>query len=167
MCFYIVMHYNQSHTRVCWAYECNGQSEAFRSSLKCQSFLFGARPCWLNSALSRILSSKTTKCRCTYDVSKRFIHQTVHTAQSAFLIIRGVFESAYTRARLKSLRIFFEPVNVLCSLSLHNLFAVWITVQGTGNKKKIIHYLICDHDSWIPYISGWWQQHLPSSHSPS
>ncbi len=61
-----------NHTRLCWAYECNNQSESDEFST-----------CWLNY-LMNFLSSETTKCKSMYDVSK------MSTVQTASAIIMEV-----------------------------------------------------------------------------
>ncbi len=62
-----------NHTRCCWAYECNDQSEVFRWVIA-KMPVFSSLGRWLNTSFWRILSSETTKCKCVYEyVSKRFI----------------------------------------------------------------------------------------------
>ncbi len=78
-----------NHTRICWVYECSGQSEAFR-------WVIAETPeyCWV-CVLSDWILSSSTKCRCTCDVTRAsFI-----TAQTASPIIT----SALTRAILQSM----------------------------------------------------------------
>ncbi len=66
------------------------------------------------------------------DVSKLFI---IHQCIESFTDNKGRFIlSVYSRTVLKSVIMFFDNVNVLCSLSLYNLFAVRITTEGAGNS---------------------------------
>ncbi len=59
-----------NHTRFCWSYECNSQSDAFRwVTAEKQCFVQGPR-CWLNSLENSLIRNNSL-----YDVSKRFISQ--------------------------------------------------------------------------------------------
>ncbi len=60
------------HTRVCWAYECIGQSEAFRWVIaETMQFHVKWLTGWLNSALE--IYFIINKCRCMNDLSRLFI----------------------------------------------------------------------------------------------
>ncbi len=55
-----------NHTRFCWAYECNGQSEVFRWVIA-EMLLLSSLSRWPNTSFWRILSLETIKCRCVYE----------------------------------------------------------------------------------------------------
>ncbi len=67
------LHIITNHTRCCWTYECNDQSEVFRWVIA-KMLAFSSLAHWLNTSLWRIISLETTKCRCVYEsVSKILI----------------------------------------------------------------------------------------------
>ncbi len=55
-----------NHTRCCWAYGCNDQSEVFRWVIA-KIPLFSSLARWLNTTFWWILSSETTKCKCVIE----------------------------------------------------------------------------------------------------
>ncbi len=72
-CVFTALRIITNHTRCCWTYECNDQSEAFRWVIAKMS-AFSSLDRWLNTSFWRILSLETTKCRCVYEsVSKILI----------------------------------------------------------------------------------------------
>ncbi len=54
-----------NHTRFCWAYECNDQSEVFRWVIA-KMPVFSSLDRWLNTSFWLILSSEITKCKYVY-----------------------------------------------------------------------------------------------------
>ncbi len=110
-CVFTALRIITNHTRCCWAYECKDQSEVCRWVIDKMS-VFSSLARWLNTSFWRILSLETTKCICVYEsVSKIFIHRV-----NSFSDFNGRFWECLN-SRL-SVKMFFDNVNVLCSLSV-------------------------------------------------
>ncbi len=87
---YTALHIITNHTRCCWAYECTDQSETFRWVIA----VFFTR-LQQTEYLLLVNSLVITQCRCVYE-SVRYSFLSVNS----FVILMGVFESAWTRLSL-------------------------------------------------------------------
>ncbi len=54
-----------NHTRFCWVYECNDQSEMFRWVIA-KMPMYSSLALWLNTSFCWNISSETSKCNCVY-----------------------------------------------------------------------------------------------------
>ncbi len=99
-----------NHTQCCWAYGCNDQSEVFRWVIA-KILVFSSLARWLNTTFWWILSSETTKCKCVFE-SVRYSFYSVNS----FSDFNGSFWECLNS--WLSEKIFFDNVNLLCSLSV-------------------------------------------------